>query len=78
VGALVFCPCHLPLTIAGLTALTGAAWLVGRSALLYVGFGVAYLLVLALAARYLVRGRDREREHARHGLSLPRPTIDAP
>ena len=70
VGAMVFCPCHLPLTAAGFAALLGTAWLVDNPALLYLVFGVTYLFFLVLGVRYVFRARDREREreqeHARH------------
>jgi threonine/homoserine/homoserine lactone efflux protein len=70
VGAMVFCPCHLPLTAAGFAALLGSAWLADDPALLYVAFGVTYLFFLVFGIRYVFRWRDRERareaEHARH------------
>lgn len=70
VGAIVFCPCHLPVTIAALAALGGTAWLVGHPALLYFVFGLIYIFVLAFGIRYLMRRRDeeraKERVHAAH------------
>lgn len=70
VGAMVFCPCHLPLTAAGLSALIGAAWLAANPALLYAVFGVTYLFFLVFGMRYVFRWRDKERQreeaHAAH------------
>lgn len=70
VGAVLFCPCHLPVTIAAVAAFGGAAWLAGQAALLYLVFGLTYLLLVALGLRYLIRRRDAEREaerlHAAH------------
>lgn len=70
VGAILFCPCHLPVTLAALAAAGGTAWLAGQAALLYLVFGLTYLLVLALGIRYIVRRRDAERAweraHAEH------------
>jgi membrane protein implicated in regulation of membrane protease activity len=70
VGAIVFCPCHLPATIAVLAAFGGSAWLVGSPALLYLAFGVTYLFVIGYALAYLARKRDAERRlealHAEH------------
>ena len=61
VGAIVFCPCHLPLTVAGFTAIGALAWLAEFKALLYLAFGVTYLFVIVFGVRYLSRKRDEER-----------------
>lgn len=70
VGAIFFCPCHLPATIGGLTIIGGTAWLTGNAWLVYLVFGVAYLLVLGFGLKYLLRRRDeengRESLHAQH------------
>jgi hypothetical protein len=68
VGAIVFCPCHLPATLALLALFGGTAWLVGNPALLYFVFGVTYLFVIGFGLMYLVRRRDAERlQEALHG-----------
>lgn len=64
-GAILFCPCHLPITIAAAAALGGTAWLAGQAALLYLVFGLTYLLVLFMGVRYVMRRRDEERERER-------------
>jgi len=61
VGAIVFCPCHLPATIAAFTAIGALAWLTEFKALLYLAFGVTYLFVIVFGVRYLSRKRDEER-----------------
>lgn len=70
VGAIFFCPCHLPATIGALAAVGGTAWLTGNPWLLYLVFGVVYLLVLGFGLKYLLRRRDEERAretlHAHH------------
>lgn len=75
VGAMVFCPCHLPITAAGFAALLGTAWLAQNPVLLYVVFGVTYLFFLIFGVRYVVRWRDRERAreaaHAEHATPAP-------
>lgn len=62
VGAIAFCPCHLPATIAGISALGGAAWITGNQVLVYLAFGVTYLFVIGFGLRYLFRQRAKERE----------------
>lgn len=75
VGAIVFCPCHLPATIAALTVIGGAVWLVGNAALLYLVFGVTYLLVIGAGLRYVLRTRADERAlealHLTHAAPAP-------
>lgn len=81
VGAIVFCPCHLPATIAALALFGGTAWLVGNPALLYLAFGVTYLFVIGFGLMYLVRKRDAERArealHAKHAVADNAPTVSS-
>ncbi len=78
VGALFFCPCHLPLTFAFLAAalggLTGAAWFFTNKVLVYAVFSVVYLVLLFFLLRWLLASRDRERslaeQHQRHAAEL--------
>ncbi|MBI2078060.1 MAG: hypothetical protein HYT80_06790 [Euryarchaeota archaeon] len=82
VGAIVFCPCHLPVTIAGLTAIGALAWLTEFKALLYLAFGVTYLFVVVVGVRYLSRKRDEERRretiHEEHHIDArPAPANPA-
>lgn len=81
VGAIVFCPCHLPATIAALALFGGTAWLVGNPALLYLAFGVTYLFVIGFGVMYLMRRRDAERArealHAQHAPSEMGPAVSS-
>lgn len=67
VGLLLFCPCHLPVTIAGFVALAaamgvsaGAAWL---RPTLYGVYGAAFLVLIVLLVQMAARRRAFEREH---------------
>lgn len=67
-GLILFCPCHLPLTIAGLLVILSASGLPiadswGRP-LLYAIFGGSFLFFLILVFRMVSRHRARERERA--------------
>lgn len=65
VGALLFCPCHLPVTFGVVAALggglTGAYWLFGNQAVVYAFFSVVYVILLAWMVRWFIASRDRER-----------------
>lgn len=75
VGALLFCPCHLPATFAALAAvggaLGGAAWFFGNQVLVYSAFSLFYLVFLVLLARWFLGQRDRERHAERLHASHP-------
>lgn len=68
VGALFFCPCHLPVTF-GAFALAagaiGAAWLTGSQWLFYVVFSLVYVGVMVLFVRWFLKSRQVERERER-------------
>lgn len=74
VGALLFCPCHLPVTFAAFAAVGasvgGAAWFFGHQVLVYATFSIIYIVLVGLLLRWAFRARDREREredaHRRH------------
>lgn len=85
-GLILFCPCHLPLTIAGLILMISAAgvpiadsW--GRP-LLYAVFGGSFLFFLIMVVRMVSRHRERERAqeeaHAKHVVSPPPPLGTSP
>ena len=76
VGAILFCPCHLPLTFGILTALAaglGGAALVGEHrALVYAVFSVIYLALMFLLVRWFLSARDRDRlDEERHAAHAP-------
>ncbi len=80
-GLIFFCPCHLPLTIAGLILIISASGIpIGDSwgrPLLYAIFGGAFvfflLIVLRMVSRRRALERDRDAEHARHQAGIPGP-----
>ena len=81
-GLIFFCPCHLPLTIAGLILIISASgipiadsW--GRP-LLYAVFGGAFVFFLVLVLRMVSRRRELERERdAEHALHEQRKSTPA-
>lgn len=82
VGVVFFCPCHLPVTIAGMLVLLSAtgvpiaeSW--GRP-LVYGVFVLSFLFFVIVLIRMAARRRDRERhmedEHALHSAPMPAMT----
>lgn len=85
-GLILFCPCHLPLTIAGLLVILSASGLPiaeswGRP-LLYAFFGGSFVFFLVLLMRMLSKQRDRQREqeaeHALHETSAASARLAGP
>lgn len=75
-GAIFFCPCHLPLTIAGLLVMLSAAGVPIATSwgqpLLYAIFGVSFTFFAVLLLRWTIRRRDHERQQdAAHALHAP-------
>lgn len=73
VGALLFCPCHLPATFALVAAVgsgLGLAAFFTHKTLVYAAFGVLYLLFVFLLLRWFLRVRNRDQRvetlHAQH------------
>jgi hypothetical protein len=71
--AFLVCPCHLPITVGGIVALSAGLITAQMTGLLYAIFSALFVGVLVGVAVYLVRLRERERAyeelHAAHSES---------
>ncbi|MBI1729339.1 mercury resistance protein [Candidatus Acetothermia bacterium] len=56
IGAVVLCPCHLPIWAALLAGTALGTFLTQNLTWLFVGFSVAFLLALSYALRLLHKG----------------------
>lgn len=83
IGLLLFCPCHLPLTIAGLLLML-SAWGLPASEpwmrpVLYAVFGGSFTFFVVVLVRWAMRRRDleraREAQHEAHSPSLATPHV---
>lgn len=83
-GILLFCPCHLPLTIAGLLVMLSAAGLPGSAPwirpLLFALFGASFVSFVVVLLRMAMRRREQDRvqeiEHeAHHGQAAEQKPV---